>query len=143
MTDPLHPKADEPQMPEPVAWACLTASGRIAYFDGRPMVMPGPVGNEVHPAPLITTASAQTYAEALAAHRVERAVAAERERYLSLVQATEDILEDGHMNTEYLARLRSGYLFVMDGAEDQPQVNSDGTPHCMGCGAADPGLTLG
>lgn len=56
-------------------------------------------------------------------------LAAERERYLSLIQATEDILEDGHMNTEYLARLRSGYLFVMDGPDTQPQVNSDGEPH--------------
>lgn len=37
---------------EAVAWAELTASGRIAYFDGRPMVMFGPVGNEHHPVAL-------------------------------------------------------------------------------------------
>lgn len=37
---------------EPVAWCCLTPSGKIAYSDGKPMVMPGPVGNEVHRTPL-------------------------------------------------------------------------------------------
>lgn len=39
---------------EPVAWCALTASGKIAYFDGKPSVMPGPVGNECHPHPLYT-----------------------------------------------------------------------------------------
>lgn len=37
---------------EAVAWVELTASGRIAYFDGRPMLMVGPVGNEHHPVAL-------------------------------------------------------------------------------------------
>lgn len=37
---------------EAVAWAELTASGRIAYFDGRPILMVGPVGNEHHPVAL-------------------------------------------------------------------------------------------
>ena len=41
----------EPQG-EPVAWCSLTPSGKIAYFDGKPMVMPGAVGNEVHRTPL-------------------------------------------------------------------------------------------
>jgi len=40
---------------EPVAHCALTASGKIAYFDGKPMVMVGKVGNEHHPTPLYTT----------------------------------------------------------------------------------------
>jgi hypothetical protein len=131
------PKLDGPQMPEPVAWCddpflaggpgnCASNSTK-AYWARGDRLNKKIAERLRHP--LVATESAQAYAEALAAHRVAQAVAEERERYLSLVQATEDILEDGHMNTEYLARLRSGYLFVMDGAEDQPQVNSDGTPH--------------
>lgn len=34
---------------EPVAFCELTQSGKIAYFDGRPMVMPGTVCNSIHP----------------------------------------------------------------------------------------------
>lgn len=41
---------------EAVAWCQLTPSGQIAYFDGKPMVMPGKVGNECHPHPLYTHA---------------------------------------------------------------------------------------
>ena len=37
---------------QPVAWCALMPNGKIAYFDGRPMVMPGPVGNEHHTTPL-------------------------------------------------------------------------------------------
>lgn len=39
---------------EPVAWCALKGDGSIAYFDGKPMVMPGKVGNEHHPVPLYT-----------------------------------------------------------------------------------------
>ena len=39
-------------MPEPVAWCELTPNGSITYFDGKPMVMCGPVGNECHTVPL-------------------------------------------------------------------------------------------
>jgi len=39
---------------EPVAWCELTPSGKIAYFDGRPMFMPGRVGNDCHTVPLYT-----------------------------------------------------------------------------------------
>ena len=49
--DLLRELAAEPQG-EPVAWCSLTPSGKIAYFDGKPMVMPGAVGNEVHRTPL-------------------------------------------------------------------------------------------
>ena len=51
---PEHRTAKPAQQPqdEPVAWCCLTPSGKIAYSDGKPMVMPGPVGNEVHRTPL-------------------------------------------------------------------------------------------
>jgi hypothetical protein len=38
---------------EPVAWCALTPSGKIAYFDGKPMVMVGPLGNEHHATPLV------------------------------------------------------------------------------------------
>lgn len=34
---------------EPVAWCELTPAGTISYFDGKPMIMCGPVGNEHHP----------------------------------------------------------------------------------------------
>lgn len=39
---------------EAVAWCQLTKAGTIAYFDGKPMVMPGTVGNDCHPDPLYT-----------------------------------------------------------------------------------------
>lgn len=39
---------------EPVAHCCLTEAGQIAFFDGKPMVMVGPVGNEHHSTPLYT-----------------------------------------------------------------------------------------
>lgn len=42
---------------EPVAWCELTPSGQIAYFDGKPMIMPGPVGNDCHTTPLYTAAT--------------------------------------------------------------------------------------
>ena len=46
-------KADAP-VAEPVAHCQLTPSGKIAHFDGKPMVMVGPVGNDCHPDPLYT-----------------------------------------------------------------------------------------
>jgi hypothetical protein len=50
------PAVPQPEAPaEPVAWCSLTKNGKIAYFDGRPMIMPGPVGNEVHDTPLYPT----------------------------------------------------------------------------------------
>jgi hypothetical protein len=52
------PSAQPEAQAEPVAWCALTASGRIAYFDGKPMVMPGPVGNDLHPVPLYATPTA-------------------------------------------------------------------------------------
>ena len=40
---------------EPVAWCELDADRRgIAYFDGKPIIMTGPSGNEHHPDPLYT-----------------------------------------------------------------------------------------
>ena len=40
---------------EPVAWCQLGLDGKsIAYFDGKPMIMTGHVGNEHHPTPLFT-----------------------------------------------------------------------------------------
>jgi hypothetical protein len=37
---------------EPVAWCALNINGQIKFFDGRPMVMIGPVGNYIHNVPL-------------------------------------------------------------------------------------------
>lgn len=40
---------------EPVAWYAPAIDGRsMARFDGRPMLMVGAVGNEIHTAPLYT-----------------------------------------------------------------------------------------
>jgi hypothetical protein len=47
------------QAAQPVAWCSLTPSGKIAHFDGRPMVMIGPVGNEHHQTPLYATPQPQ------------------------------------------------------------------------------------
>lgn len=42
-----------PEAAEPVAWCALSIDGKhIAYFDGKPMVMPGRMGNDCHPVPL-------------------------------------------------------------------------------------------
>jgi len=54
----LAAMASSAQQGEPVAWCALTPSGQIAYFDGKPMVMPGPVGNECHPVPMFTRPTA-------------------------------------------------------------------------------------
>jgi len=56
--DRLAAMASSAQQGEPVAWCALTPSGQIAYFDGKPMVMPGPVGNECHPVPMFTRPTA-------------------------------------------------------------------------------------
>lgn len=41
---------------EPVAWCQLFLGGRsIAYFDGKPIIMTGKVGNDCHTTPLYTT----------------------------------------------------------------------------------------
>lgn len=40
---------------KPVAWCRLGLDGKIiAYFDGKPMIMTGHVGNQHHPTPLFT-----------------------------------------------------------------------------------------
>jgi hypothetical protein len=46
-----------PSAAAPVGWCALTPSGQIAYFDGKPMVMPGPVGNEHHTVPIYAGAA--------------------------------------------------------------------------------------
>jgi hypothetical protein len=56
----------------PVAWCELTEGGQIAYFDGKPMVMPGPVGNDCHPHPLyLGAAQASAPAHAALIRRLE------------------------------------------------------------------------
>lgn len=57
----LLPELDalEQAMNTPVAWCKLTASGNIAYFDGKPMFMDGSVGNEHHKTPLFAAPPAQ------------------------------------------------------------------------------------
>lgn len=59
-----------PELPV-VAWCELTQGGQIAYFDGRPMVMPGPVGNDCHPHAMTQHAPAQATIAAQAAE-IER-----------------------------------------------------------------------
>lgn len=54
--------------------------------------------------------AAELRSERQARHRsVEKAVSAERERSRALMAAVEAILEEGHMNTEHLARLRAAW----------------------------------
>lgn len=61
---PAQPQATEGE-PEVVAWCALTLGGKsIAYFDGKPMVMCGPVGNEHHPVALITLQSHRGFVKA-------------------------------------------------------------------------------
>lgn len=48
----LPPKTPQPASAHPVAWCELNGKGEIAYFDGKPIFMPGAVGNECHPVPL-------------------------------------------------------------------------------------------
>lgn len=57
--DRLAAMASSAQQGAPVAWCALTPSGKIAHFDGKPMVMPGPVGNEHHTVPMFTGAAMQ------------------------------------------------------------------------------------
>lgn len=43
---------------EPVAWCELSLDGRhIAFFDGKPIIMVGPVGNDCHKTPLYAGAA--------------------------------------------------------------------------------------
>ena len=67
---------------KPVAWCQLSASGKIAYFDGKPMLMTGPVGNECHTTPLYTTPpdAAGRIAELELQAALERVTELERER---------------------------------------------------------------
>jgi len=37
---------------EPVAFCALTPNGMMGYFDGKPMIMVGKVGNDCHTTPL-------------------------------------------------------------------------------------------
>lgn len=46
--------AAAPESAQAVAHCALTPAGKVAYFDGKPMLMVGPVGNEHHPTPLYT-----------------------------------------------------------------------------------------
>jgi hypothetical protein len=40
---------------EPVAWCSLNGCGEIGFFDGKPMIMVGKVGNDCHETPLYTS----------------------------------------------------------------------------------------
>jgi hypothetical protein len=84
MTD--DPNPDGPQMPEPVAWRTFDGESGYdyrSYEDNEGYAADWALRNPRHVGwveSLITAASAQAYAEPLAAHRVALAVAAERER---------------------------------------------------------------
>ena len=51
---PAQPTKLEDARGEAVAWCCLNQSGKISYFDGKPMIMVGKVGNQLHETPLYT-----------------------------------------------------------------------------------------
>ena len=55
-----QPAAQPSAQCDAVAWCALTPSGKIAYFEGKPMVMPGPVGNEHHPHALVLASAPAT-----------------------------------------------------------------------------------
>lgn len=92
MTDPLHPKADGPQMPEPLALVNaddlleLSTCNAMRVQCGNPPVYDDVTAKAEGLVPVITAASAQAYAEALAAHRV----APLKVRILELEAAHED-----------------------------------------------------
>ena len=44
--------ARELQKLKPVAFCALTPNGMMGYFDGKPMIMVGKVGNDCHTTPL-------------------------------------------------------------------------------------------
>ena len=46
--------AEQAAQQKPVAWCDLNSDGSIAYFDNKPCVMVGVIGNESHPYPLYT-----------------------------------------------------------------------------------------
>jgi hypothetical protein len=45
---------EQEQEQEPLAWCSLNGRGEIGYFDGKPMIMVGKVGNDCHETPLYT-----------------------------------------------------------------------------------------
>jgi hypothetical protein len=49
--DPRNKFDAQPEQ-EPVAWCSLNGRGEIGYFDGKPMIMVGKVGNDCHTTPL-------------------------------------------------------------------------------------------
>lgn len=60
-TQPLYLHTQPQVEQEPVAWCELDADRRgIAYFDGKPIIMTGPSGNEHHPDPLYTNPQPHT-----------------------------------------------------------------------------------
>jgi hypothetical protein len=44
--------ARELQKLKPVAFCALTPNGMMGYFDGKPMIMVGKIGNDCHTTPL-------------------------------------------------------------------------------------------
>lgn len=79
--DALRAALAQPE-PEPVAWCELTPNGSISYFDGKPMIMVGPVGNEHHTVPLFTSPpAAPAPAVPLTNERVLPAFDAWKDRY--------------------------------------------------------------
>lgn len=76
---------------KPVAWCQLGLDGKsIAYFDGKPMIMTGHVGNQHHPTPLFTAQPRKAVklsdSEILAALEVEY-VSSAQNRHLFLSDA--------------------------------------------------------
>lgn len=110
MTDPLHPKTDGPQMPEPTHPAVYYCN-KCGYYERAGPAHASCGYNAVQYGPHYSVEQMRAYAEALAAQRVERAVAAERERW------TEAVMYELDSNGQAEAIVRE-YLGVFDTPEE-------------------------
>jgi hypothetical protein len=88
---------------EPVAWCSLTASGKVAYFDGKPMVMVGPAGNEHHKTPLYTAAPAAPAYVQLSSQEMQDAIID-----WDPITSTEKLRFARHIESLVVARMRGG-----------------------------------
>jgi hypothetical protein len=70
---------------KPSAWASLSPSRKVTYFDGKPMLIAGAVGNEMHDEPLYDRTAIQSAIERARADGLEQAakwVDARRDTYM-------------------------------------------------------------
>lgn len=99
-----------------VAWCRLSPAGTISYFDGKPMVMPGPVGNYQHEDPLTPHAAAQARIAALEAEC--EALRKDAERYRGLRQMP---YWDGHAWWSFDAHISSPDTSALSSGDEVPR----------------------